>query len=147
MWLDRNILPNMHVLIHYPRIALNTRIIVPHHFPCMETVCCFWWSCVCYLFQPNTSRDPETVQVNESIISLLLKLHSQLTGTQNSYRPDHPSNNSFTDRSSDSRIGDGPFFVAKLLWRISALDTLCRYLHTDFILWLFLVIWDLLNDQ
>jgi hypothetical protein len=85
------------------------------------------------LFQPSTSRGPETIQVNESIISLLLKLHSQLTGTQNSYRPDYPSNNSFHDMSSDSRIGDGPFFVAKLLCRISALDTLCRYLFVLFL--------------
>jgi E3 ubiquitin-protein ligase UBR3 len=89
---------------------------------------------MCYLLQPNISRDPETIQVNESIISLLLKLHSQLAGTQNSYRPDNPSNNSFPDWSSDSRIGDGQFFVAKLLWRISALDALCRYLPPDFIL-------------
>lgn len=63
----------------------------------------------------------KTVEANESIISLLLKLHSHLSGIPDSFNPDEPEVN------PDSRIGDGPFFVSKVLHRIMALDTLCRY--------------------
>ncbi|KAJ9584382.1 hypothetical protein L9F63_021276, partial [Diploptera punctata] len=70
----------------------------------------------------GTSSSPETVEVNESIISLLLRLHSHLSGTPDSYNPEE----SCGSEGLDSRIGDGPFFVAKLLARIAALDSLCR---------------------
>lgn len=62
----------------------------------------------------------KTVEANESIISLLLKLHSHLSGIPDSFNPDEPEQN------PESRIGDGPFFVGKVLHRIMALDTLCR---------------------
>lgn len=78
------------------------------------------------LFQAGTSVYPDKVEVNESIISLLLKLHSHLSGNPDSYNPDEPSSSSNFDPSVDSRIGDGPYFVAKLLQRISSLDSLCR---------------------
>ncbi|XP_069676263.1 E3 ubiquitin-protein ligase Ubr3 isoform X3 [Periplaneta americana] len=81
----------------------------------------------------GTSGSPECVEVNESIISLLLKLHSHLSGNPDSYNPDETNNTSSSGNSStssnesaDSRIGDGPFFVAKLLRRIAALDSHCR---------------------
>ncbi|XP_049861948.1 E3 ubiquitin-protein ligase Ubr3 isoform X1 [Schistocerca gregaria] len=65
---------------------------------------------------------PSYVSVNESIISLLLKLHSQLSGTPDSFNPDEVE----TPEMAKSRIGDGPVFIGKLLRRIAALDTLCR---------------------
>lgn len=69
-----------------------------------------------YLFQlPQLDSGDEYVAVEESIISLLIKLHSKLTGKPNSYRPN------FSD-TSDSRIGDGPFFIAKLLNKIGRYD-------------------------
>ncbi|KAL5006565.1 hypothetical protein ScPMuIL_015371 [Solemya velum] len=61
------------------------------------------------------------VSVNESIISLLIKLHSKLSGKQDSYVP-----LSFSMRQlSTSRIGDGPHFIGKLLDRLSQKSTIC----------------------
>lgn len=91
---------------------------------------------------------PQTVKVGESIISLLLKLHSQLSGVPDSYNPESSamsdneagsssssSNNSsaaasspssLSSTSSESRIGDGPFFISQLLRKISNLDPICK---------------------
>ncbi|KMQ97669.1 e3 ubiquitin-protein ligase ubr3 [Lasius niger] len=89
---------------------------------------------------------PQTVKVGESIISLLLKLHSQLSGVPDSYNPEQSaisdneagsssssSSSSFASPSSlsdsrigDSRIGDGPFFISQLLRKIADLDPMCR---------------------
>lgn len=82
---------------------------------------------------------PQTVKVGESIISLLLKLHSQLSGVPDSYNPEQSaipdneagsssSSSSFASPSSlsDSRIGDGPFFISQLLRKIADLDPMCK---------------------
>ncbi|KAK4316848.1 hypothetical protein Pmani_012025 [Petrolisthes manimaculis] len=66
---------------------------------------------------PQIDAGDEYVSVEESIISLLIKLHSKLSGKPNSYRPN------FNPTTSDSRIGDGPFFIGKLL------DKMGRYDH------------------
>lgn len=68
--------------------------------------------------------NPLQIKVNESIISLLLKLHSQLSGMPDSYNQEDLPNQPSGDYSN--RIGDGPFFVANLLNKISTLDTLCK---------------------
>lgn len=63
------------------------------------------------------------MKINETIISLLLKLHSQLSGTPDSYNPDESAT---VDESSESLIiGDGPFFIGRLLQKISALNASC----------------------
>lgn len=91
----------------------------------------------------------EHVDIDESIISLLLKLHSQLSGTLDSFSLDSTDSAS-TDPSMEvddtdpqagpssrpssthqphstaprdrSRIGDGPYFIAMLLHKITRLD-------------------------
>lgn len=63
-----------------------------------------------------------SMEVNESIISLLLKLHAKLSGTPDSYVPGQQT----AEGLLDSRIGDGPFFIAKVLDRIASLDERCR---------------------
>ncbi|ROT84089.1 putative E3 ubiquitin-protein ligase UBR3 isoform X1 [Penaeus vannamei] len=68
---------------------------------------------------PQLDSGDEYIAVEESIISLLIKLHSKLTGKPNSYRPNF-------DESSDSRIGDGPFFIAKLLNKIGRYEPSAR---------------------
>ncbi|XP_072747592.1 E3 ubiquitin-protein ligase Ubr3 isoform X3 [Anoplolepis gracilipes] len=96
-----------------------------------------------YVFQAG-SMQPQTVKVGESIISLLLKLHSQLSSVPDSYNPEQSiisdneagssssssssSNSSFvsSSSSSDSRIGDGPFFISQLLRKIADLDPMCK---------------------
>ncbi|KAF5282499.1 hypothetical protein FQR65_LT14269 [Abscondita terminalis] len=70
----------------------------------------------------NTS--PPTVKVNESIISLLLKLHSHLSGIPDSYNQDEPKPG--TSNDGDGLVGDGPFFIGKLLQKIAALDSTCK---------------------
>ncbi|XP_015603280.1 E3 ubiquitin-protein ligase Ubr3 isoform X2 [Cephus cinctus] len=76
---------------------------------------------------------PQMVKVGESIISLLLKLHSQLSGVPDSYNPDQPTqmeNEAGSSSSSAStyepRIGDGPFFISQLLKKIANLDLACK---------------------
>lgn len=77
------------------------------------------------MFQSSSSH-PQTVKINESIISLLLKLHSQLSGIPDSYVPEEQEQSMSDDSEPESVIGDGSFFVAKLLRKISAVDTTCR---------------------
>ncbi|XP_075237272.1 ubr3 ubiquitin ligase isoform X2 [Lycorma delicatula] len=66
------------------------------------------------------SPPEKVVEANESIISLLLKLHSNLSGIPDSFNPDE------VDTEPESRIGDGPIFVGKILRKIMTLDSLCR---------------------
>ncbi|XP_071446964.1 E3 ubiquitin-protein ligase Ubr3 isoform X2 [Hetaerina americana] len=72
-------------------------------------------------YSHNYNSSPSVVVVNESIVSLLLKLHSHLSGVPDSYDPEGAQSRA----SEVSRIGDGPFFVGRLLDRICALDSLC----------------------
>ena len=78
-----------------------------------------------------TSSQRSVVNINESIISLLLKLHSKLSGRPDSYIPHQerlvtPSLAATTTQEySQSRIGDGCFFIEKVLDNISRLDSAC----------------------
>jgi E3 ubiquitin-protein ligase UBR3 len=108
----------------------------------------------------GNQQPPTEVMVYESMLTLLLKLHSKLSAVPDSYLPfwDTPEalklkeeakqgiENGFQVTSvegeeedsfsysqlydllnpSDSRIGDGPFFIAKVLDKISAKDEACR---------------------
>lgn len=82
--------------------------------------------------------EEETVLVDESIISLLLKLHSQLSNTLDSFslddvdaeEMDDPASGSSSRQeapptSGNSRIGDGPLFIGNLLRKIAKLDGDC----------------------
>lgn len=75
---------------------------------------------------------PKIIKVGESIISLLLKLHSQLSGVPDSYNPEQSTTSNAEASSSssttphESRIGDGPFFIGELLKKISNLDPMCK---------------------
>ncbi|XP_020708415.2 E3 ubiquitin-protein ligase Ubr3 [Athalia rosae] len=89
--------------------------------------------------EPQTNpTQPQTVKVGESIISLLLKLHSQLSGVPDSYNPEQVtqteneagsssgSTSSTSTPPQESRIGDGPFFISQLLNKIANLDPASR---------------------
>jgi hypothetical protein len=65
--------------------------------------------------------DVKIFNANESIISLLLRIHSKLSGYQDSFHPDNAK-----PEELDVRIGDGAFFVGKVLSRITMLDDACR---------------------
>ncbi|XP_058830609.1 E3 ubiquitin-protein ligase Ubr3 [Topomyia yanbarensis] len=95
----------------------------------------------------GNAHEPDTVRIEESILSLLLKLHSQLSGTLDSFsleddddapeneddivmdQDDESSSSSHQQQQrikvSESRIGDGPFFIGNLLRRIARLDESC----------------------
>lgn len=100
---------------------------------------------------PNS--EPDSLVIDECILSLLLKLHSQLSGCLDSFslddqeyewtndenaamETDTPSTSS-SSRSeglsspSTSRIGDGPFFIGNLLKKIAQSDPLCAKAITD----------------
>lgn len=83
---------------------------------------------------PSTQHQQSETKlpVNESIISLLLKLHSQLSGVPDSYDPDEqqepkPRSPLATEEEEDcdDRCGDGPYHVARLLRRVAELDPAC----------------------
>ena len=61
----------------------------------------------------------EQVLVNESILTLLLKLHDKLSKKTDSYLPESARGGAH-DETMDSRIGSGEFFVGKVL------DKICR---------------------
>lgn len=55
----------------------------------------------------------------------MLKLHSQLSGVPDSYNPEEEEDGGDSG-IRESRIGDGPFFVGKLLRKIARLDPTCK---------------------
>lgn len=61
----------------------------------------------------------EQVMVDQSILSLLLKLHSKLLGKSGSYLPFQNIGGNDVWPLADSRVGDGEYFVRKIL------DTIC----------------------
>lgn len=72
------------------------------------------------------------IPINESIISLLLKLHSHLSGKADSYQPPQStiattSNHSSIDHSQDEipSCGDGAYYVGRLLDRIAKKSASC----------------------
>ena len=62
----------------------------------------------------------EYINIGESIISLLIKLHSKLSGKPGSYKPN------FEEDKQDSRIGDGQFFISKVLNKFGYYDSSTR---------------------
>jgi len=72
------------------------------------------------------------VNINDSIVSLLVKLHSKLSGKPDSYTPmaerrlDPALANTITQQYNESRIGDGCFFIEKVLDKICDLDVACE---------------------
>lgn len=110
--------------INYVRVWNNLISIRPHLSCYVQIVKRVTHSDGCDQAQSSNYSElpsPErSVEANESIISLLLKLHSHLSGNPDSFNPEEPE----TER--DSRIGDGPFFVGKVLYRIVELDSFCR---------------------
>lgn len=83
----------------------------------------------------KASVDNSNVPINDSILSLLLKLHSQLSGTLDSFSledqddeeilDDESTSSSQTQDSIESRIGDGPFFIGNVLRKIAKADEKC----------------------
>lgn len=61
------------------------------------------------------------VPINESIISLLFKLHAKLSGKEEQYIPLSRSNRSI----GDAPIGDGPYFIGRVLDKLSQQSTTC----------------------
>ncbi len=69
----------------------------------------------------NSGEPKRTViNVNESIITLLLQLHSKYSNRPDSYVPQRQAQDHL-----DSRIGDGSFFIEKVLDKICNLDQAC----------------------
>lgn len=80
-----------------------------------------------------TSNSQRSVlNINDSIVSLLVKLHSKLSGRPNSYtplsermlKPDMKATT--TPEYKSSRIGDGCFFIEKVLDNICSIDIACE---------------------
>ena len=64
----------------------------------------------------------ERVYIRESIISLLLKLHSRFSGHDDSYRSPPDIVAGRDAETEDCRIGDGSFWIAKVLDKLCRLD-------------------------
>lgn len=85
----------------------------------------------------------DAIKIDDSIISLLLKLHSQLSGTLDSFSLDDDESSSVDEsdegessmdagessqlypNSCELRIGDGPYFIGNLLRKIAKTDEKC----------------------
>ncbi len=66
------------------------------------------------------------INVNESIVTLLLKLHSKYSGRPDSYVPKRDRTGvSVSSDYANSRIGDGSFFIEKVLDKICEIDASC----------------------
>ena len=66
------------------------------------------------------------INVNESIVTLLLRLHSKYSGRPDSYIPKYQRHGvSVTEDYAQSRIGDGCFFIEKVLDKIGDFDEAC----------------------
>lgn len=107
----------------------------------------------------GSSTDTDSIEIEESILSLLLKLHSKLSGSLDSFsledeisvntanenmemddsrneagpssRPDFSQVNNKHIHISESRIGDGPYFVGNLLKKIAKSDANCAQAIDD----------------
>ena len=83
--------------------------------------------------QISSSSHRSVVNINESIISLLVKLHSKLSGKPDSYSPRSdrakvPSlAHTLTKEYAESRVGDSCFYVEKVLDKICDLDAACEH--------------------
>lgn len=90
----------------------------------------------------SSTDSSDFVVIDENIIALLLKLHSQLSGTLDSFSleddddeidsmtdDDIPTaegtNSSHLPNSTEPRVGDGPFFIGNLLRKIAKADSTC----------------------
>lgn len=85
------------------------------------------------------NSETDVVVINESIISLLLQLHSQLNNTLDSFsleddedsedeervEIDEPSTSQSNIKIPESRIGDGPHFIGIVLKKIARMDESC----------------------
>ncbi|XP_065208799.1 E3 ubiquitin-protein ligase Ubr3-like [Planococcus citri] len=73
--------------------------------------------------EPYNLSSPQLkkLSANESIISMLLKLHSNLSINVDSFNPE-----TIPTEELNYRIGDGSAFIAKVLKRIAMLDDFCR---------------------
>ncbi|XP_037294366.1 E3 ubiquitin-protein ligase Ubr3 [Manduca sexta] len=69
--------------------------------------------------QMHSQTEPDSIPVNESIISLLLKLHSQLSGRLDSFSLEEPA------PPNEEVIGEGAAAVGGVLRRLAALDARC----------------------
>ncbi|KAJ8969229.1 hypothetical protein NQ317_002184, partial [Molorchus minor] len=86
----------------------------PYHYRRMATV-------------EGSNTNPPTVKVNESILSLLLRLHSHLSGVPDSYNPeDEEDGYGSSGSSNEVPMGDGPYYIRKLLHKIAAADGSCK---------------------
>lgn len=70
----------------------------------------------------------ESIVINESMISLLLKLHAKLAGKTGNYvcPLQRDANAGMTESDSSSHVGDGEFFVRKILNQICLKSEDCR---------------------
>ncbi|ESO10206.1 hypothetical protein HELRODRAFT_168086 [Helobdella robusta] len=74
------------------------------------------------LLSASHSVDSKTVAIGESIISMLIKLHAKFS--KNPYKPNPDG------AAVDSRIGDGAFFITKVLDKISRNEKCMQYIKT-----------------
>uniref|UniRef100_A0A0N8E404 E3 ubiquitin-protein ligase n=1 Tax=Daphnia magna TaxID=35525 RepID=A0A0N8E404_9CRUS len=89
---------------------------------------------------PESDNQHERLCVRESIISLLLRLHSSFSGHSDSYRlPQSLSQDTDAGRTADEdgRIGNGAFWIGKVLDKLSRTDPRVRQaiISTKLTLW------------
>lgn len=115
--------------------SFDPMVLVPPHIEGRDPIA----SSIIRRKKETKSEASSTVLINDSILSLLLKLHSHLSGTLDSFSLDDETDetdeesddmsdacsSSQADDSFESRIGDGPYFIGNLLRKIAQADKTC----------------------
>lgn len=80
----------------------------------------------------DSTKKNAVINVNESIITLLLKLHSKYSGKKDSYVPIFQRKGFSVEKEyRESRVGDACFFIEKVLDLICEFDSLCAQFVQD----------------
>lgn len=75
----------------------------------------------------ESNTTPERICIRESVISLLLRLHSRFNGNNDTYKiPSDNDHMSVGNTLDDGRVGDGAFWVGKVLDKLCLLDRRVR---------------------
>ena len=74
----------------------------------------------------SSESKQDEINVNENIVTLLLRLHSKYSESSDSYVPKYQRHGiSVTEDYLQSRIGNGCFFIEKVLDKIGDFDKAC----------------------
>jgi E3 ubiquitin-protein ligase UBR3 len=73
----------------------------------------------------DSIKTNKAIPVNESMMTLLIKLHARLSGKVNSYVPESQRVGCSATTDHDCCVGDGPYYISRLLDKACRLSPEC----------------------